>query len=127
MYRFNRSFQKSNENTTCELYTEITRLTRIYAVNICTEEAVRKAGDKIYLIDLDKSENLKPYESLNIGDDTWVCVSQLEQEMDMNPFFSSVREFYLAMLKKMFKKFPFKDTILLDFNQIKLNPTCGNW
>ncbi len=52
--RFNRSFPKSNENTTCELYTDIVRLTKIYAVSFLTEEAVRKAGDNIHLVDMDK-------------------------------------------------------------------------
>ena len=69
MDRFNRSFQKSNENTTCELYTDIVRLTKkIYVVNFLTEEAVRKAGDKIHLVDMDK---VKLYEDLSIGDETW--------------------------------------------------------
>ena len=40
MDRFNRTFQKSTENTTCELYTEMTRLVRIYAANVLTQEAV---------------------------------------------------------------------------------------
>ena len=54
MDRFNRSFQKSNENTTCELYTDIVRFTNIYVVNFLTEETVRKAGNKIHLVDMDK-------------------------------------------------------------------------
>ena len=34
MDRFHRVFQKSNENTACELYTEMTRLLKVYAANI---------------------------------------------------------------------------------------------
>ena len=34
MDRFNRMFQKSNENTTCQLYNEMCRLTRLYAANV---------------------------------------------------------------------------------------------
>ncbi len=34
--------------------------------------------------------------------------------MNTTPFFEAVKEFYLATLKKMFKKFPFGDTILKD-------------
>ncbi len=49
MDRFNRSFQKSNENTTCELYTDIHRLTKNYACNFLTKEAILEAGDKIHL------------------------------------------------------------------------------
>lgn len=86
-------------------------------MNVCTEDAVRKAGDKIYLLDLSKSENLKPIESLCIGDETWICVSELEKEMDMKPFFSYVQQFYVATLNKMFKKFPFKDSILKDLGR----------
>ena len=83
MDRFNRSFQKSNENTTCVLYTDIVRLTNIYVVNFLTEEAVRKAGDKIHLVDMDK---VTLYENLSIGDETWLCISALEEEMDTKPF-----------------------------------------
>ncbi len=42
------------------------------------------------------------------------CVAELEKEMDMKPFFSAIKQFYLATLKKMFKKFPFEDTLLRD-------------
>ena len=51
-------FQNSNDNTTCELYSEITRLDKISAVNVLTHEAVLEASE-IHLIDLDKAENLK--------------------------------------------------------------------
>ena len=53
--------------------------------------------------------NLKQNESLGIGDDTWVCISELEEEIDVTPFFIAVRKFYLATLEKMF---PFADTIM---------------
>ena len=63
---------------------DIVRLTKIYAVNFLTEEAVRKAGDKIHLVDMDK---VKLNENLSIGDDTWLCIIALEEEMDTKPFF----------------------------------------
>ena len=107
VHRFNMSFQKSNENTTFELYTDIVRRTNIYAVNFLTEEAVRKAGDKIHLVDMDK---VKLYENLSIGDETWLCISALEEEIDTKPFFLCVKDFYSATLQKLFKKFPFGDT-----------------
>lgn len=125
MDRFNRSFQKSNENNTCELYTEINRLVRIYAVNVLTQNSVLQVGDKIHTVDLDNSENHKPDESISIGTDTWVCVSELEEEMDMKPFFSAVKQFYMTTLKKMFKKFPFGDTILKDLGIVQPSKTAS--
>ena len=46
MDRFNRLFQKSTENTTCELYSEMNRLVRMYAANLLTNETILEA-DKI--------------------------------------------------------------------------------
>ena len=121
MDRFNRSFKKSNENTMCELYTDIVRLTIIYVVNFLTEEAVRKAGDKIHLVDMDK---VKLYDDLSIGDETWLCISALEEEMDTKPFFFlCVKAFYSVTLQKLFKKFPFGDTILQDLGIVQPTKT----
>ncbi len=50
-------------------------------------------------------------------------VAELEEEIDVKPFFSAVRQFYLATLKKMFKKFPFGDTILHDLGIVQPNKT----
>ena len=41
----------------------------------------------------------------------------------MNPFFSAVKQFYFATLQKMFKKFPFGDTILKDLGIVQPNKT----
>ena len=95
----------------CELYTDIVRLTKIYAVNSLTEEAVSKAGDKIHLVDMYK---VKLCENLSIGYETWLCISTLEEEMDTKPFLLYVKAFYSATLQIFFKKFPFGDTILQD-------------
>ena len=82
MDRFNRSFQKSNtQRVSC---IQIFRYTKIYAFNFLTEEAVCKAGDKIHLADMDK---VKLEEDLSIGDETWLCISALEEEKDTKPFF----------------------------------------
>lgn len=43
----------------------------------------------------------------------------------MKPFFSAVKQFYLATLKKMFKKFPFGDTILKDLGIVQPNKTSS--
>ena len=103
----------------CELYMDIVRLTKIYVVNFLTEEAVRKAGDKIHLVDMDK---VTLYENLSIGDETWLCISALEEEMDTKPFLC-VKAFYSATLQKFFKKFPFGDTILQDLGIVQLTKT----
>ncbi len=86
MNRFNKTFQKSNENTTCELYTDISRLVRIYAVNILTQQSVLQAGDNLHTIGLNDRTNLKPYESEGIGDNSWASVSELEKELNIAPF-----------------------------------------
>ena len=119
MDRFNRSFHNSNENSTCELYTDIVRRTNIYVVNFLTEEAVRKAGDKIHLVDMDK---VTLYENLSIGDETWSCISALEEEMDTKPFLC-IKAFYSATLQKFFKIFPFGDTILQDLGIVQPTKT----
>ena len=40
MDRFNRLFQKSTESTTCQLYSEISRLVRLYASNILKPDTI---------------------------------------------------------------------------------------
>ena len=85
-------------NTTFELYTDIVRLTNIYGVNFLAEEAVRKAGDKLHLVDMDK---VTLYENLSIGDETWLYISALEEEMDTKPFLC-VKTFYSATLQKFY-------------------------
>ncbi len=39
--------------------------------------------------------------------------------MDIKPFFQHVKAFYSAALQKMFKKFPFGDTILQDLGIVQ--------
>ena len=63
-------------------------------------------------------------EHLGIGDSTWVAVAKLEQEHDTKPFFSAVRKFYVASLKKMRKKFPFGDTLLKDLGVLQPDKTA---
>ena len=115
MDKFNRSFQKSNENT-CELYMDIVRLTKIYVVNFLTEEAVHKAGDKIHLVDMDK---MNLHENLSVGDETWLCI---REEMDTKSCLC-VKAFYSATLQRSFKKFPFGDTILQDLGTVRPTKT----
>ena len=53
-------------------------------------------------------------EELGIGGDTWVTLSDLQEERDLKPFFNNVRAFYLASIAKMLKISPFSDTLLRD-------------
>lgn len=47
MDRFNRLFQKSSENTTCQLFSEMTRLVRLYASNLLKTETITAAKDEL--------------------------------------------------------------------------------
>ena len=51
--RFNRVFQKFTEKTTSQLYTETSRLTRLYASNILQRSAITSAGDDLKKLKLD--------------------------------------------------------------------------
>ena len=62
---------------------------------------------------------------MGIEDSTWEAVAELEQEQDTKPFFSAVRKFYVASLKKMLKKFPFGDTLLKDLEVLQPNKTAA--
>ena len=50
MDRFNCLFQKSNENTSCQLYSEMSRLVRLYASNLLKGEAITAVGDNLILL-----------------------------------------------------------------------------
>ena len=91
MDRFNRTFQKSYENTTCQLYIEINRLVRLYAVNILTTASIEAASGNFK--GLNFTDQLED-ENLGIGNDTWIAVATMEEEHDTKPFFVAVRKFY---------------------------------
>lgn len=97
-------FQKSTENTTCQLYSEMHRLGRLYASNALDKSSILAAGDDLSQLTLCE-ENQLDDEHLRIGTDTWACIAELEEEEDLKPFFSSVRNFDLFSLKKMLKNF----------------------
>ena len=109
---FSRVFQKSTENTTCELYTEMSRLVRLYAANLLKTPAILNAADDLSKLSFSEENQLSD-ESLGIGTNTWTCISQLEEE-DISPFFQSVRSFYVQSIQKMLKKFPFGDSLMKD-------------
>ena len=95
MDRFNRLFQKSTENTTCQLYTEMSRLVRLYASNLLKPEAIVAAGDNLSSLSLASTDQLSN-ENLGLGDDTWAYISSLEEDQDVAPFYAAVRGFYVA-------------------------------
>ena len=64
---------------------------------------------------------------MGIGRATWACVSELEEELyPKPPFFTAVCNFYIATIKKVLKKFPFKDSILKDLGIINHEQACCN-
>ena len=117
MDRFYQLFQKSTENTTCQLYTEMSRLVRLYASNLLKPEAIVAVGDNLSSLSLASTDQLSN-ETLGLGDDTWAYIYSLEEEQDVTPFYAAVRGFYVATVTKMLKKFPFGDTILKDLGII---------
>ena len=67
MDRFNRLFQKSTENTTCELYDEMSRLVHLYAANLLKRDPILAAGNNLSLLNLDRDNQLLDE---NLGIDT---------------------------------------------------------
>ena len=123
MDRFNRLFQKSTQNTTCQLYTEMSRLVRMYASNLLMPESITAVNNDLSQLNFAPTNQLAD-ENLGLGDDTWACLSEMEEDFNIKPFFKAVLDFYIASLKKMLKKFPFGDSILKDLGIINPNDAC---
>ena len=68
MDKFNRLFQKSTQNTTCQLYTEMSRLVRLYASNLLKPECIVAVGDELSQLNL-ATRN----QSDGDAGDAWVC------------------------------------------------------
>ena len=113
-----KAFQKSTQNTTCQLYSEMNWLVRLYASNILKPEVILAASANLGHLSLDSIGQLSD-ENLGLGDSTWTYISVLDEEQDLKPIFSAIRSFYVATLRKMLKKFPFSDTILKDLIPFK--------
>ncbi len=124
MDKFNRVFQKSTENTTCELYTEICRLTRLYAASLLKPETILSVGNNLHQLCLDRQGQLDN-ENLGIGTETWKVLAELEEVHDMRPFFNAVREFYVTSIQKMKQKFPFHDSLLKDLGVLQPEKTAS--
>ena len=100
--RFNKEFQKSTENTTCQLFDEISMLVRLYASNLLSKESIVAVGDDLCLLNLEPSNQL-PDENLGVEESTWTYLRELEEEHDLKPSFSAVRSFYVSSIKKCFR------------------------
>ena len=98
-------FQKSTENTTCQLFDEISRLVRLYTSNLLSEESIVAVGDDLRLLNLEPSNQL-PDENLGVAESTWSCLHELEEEHDLKPFFNAVRSFYVSSIKKNASEIP---------------------
>ncbi len=104
MDKFNRLFQKSKENSTCQLYNEMGRLVRLYASNLLKPDVIKATENKLGSLNLEKRGQLAD-ENLGIGNATWVHLTELEEEHDVKPFYAAVRNWYVATIKKMLKNF----------------------
>ena len=96
--RFNHLFQKSTENTTCQLYSEMNRLVRLYASNLLKPGTVVAVGDNLNHLSFANTDQLED-ESLGLGNDTWVYLSGMEEEFHPKPFYKAVCNLYVATLK----------------------------
>ena len=124
MNKFNRLFQKSTQNTTCQLYTEMSRLVRLYASNLLKPECIVAVGDDLSQLNL-ATQNQLADENLGLGDATWTYISGMEEELDPKTLYKAVRSFYVASLEKMLKRFPFGDSIFQDLGIINPDQVCS--
>ena len=79
MDKFNHLFQNSTQNTTCQLYTEMSWLVRLYACNLFKPECI--VGDDISQLNL-ATRNQLADENLGLGDATWTYISGMDEQLD---------------------------------------------
>ena len=121
MDKFNRLFQKSTQNTTCQLYTEMSRLVWLYLLK---PECIVAVGDDLSQLNL-ATRNQLADEKLGLGDATWTYISGMEEELDPKTLNKAVRSFYVASLQRMLKIFPFGDSIFQDLGIINPDQVCS--
>ncbi len=80
-------------------------------------DVIIASTDNLSTLNLARESHLDD-ENLGIGDDTWTFVVELESECDTKPFYTAVRMFYVATIRKMLKKFPLGDSLLKDLGII---------
>ena len=76
--------------------------------------------DDLTTIAYDDIQNQLSNEELGVGTSTLLLLAEFQDEVEGTPietcFFSSVRLFYQETVRKMFAKFPFKDSVLSDLS-----------
>ena len=122
MDRFNRTFQKLTENTTCELYAEMSKLVRLYAQTCSNQRQSLLLVTTLPISACMDRESQLADETLDIGNDTWVCLAELQEDTDIKPFFTAVRNFYTSTIHK---KFPFADSLLRDLGVLQPEKTSS--
>lgn len=101
----------------------MSRLVRLFASNILKPDTIHSV-DNLSHLSLARKDHLDD-ENLGVGTDTWAYLSAMEEDSDPKPFYTAVRNFYVATLK-MLKKFPFGDSILNDLGVINPEQVCAN-
>ena len=98
-------------------------LLRGYLANFIKPEVI-VAADDITALDYKDKENQLPNESLAVGTETLLFLSEMEDDIEgttiERKFFDSVRLFYETTVTKMLAKFPHKDKTISDLSF--LNP-----
>ncbi len=84
MDRFNRLFQKSTQNTTSQLYSEMNRLVRLYASNLLKPEAITTVESDLSKLSF-TTDNQLADDELGLGNDTWGYLAEWEEENDPKP------------------------------------------
>lgn len=67
MDKFKRRFQKSTENYTCQLYSEMNKLVRLYSTNLLKPDVIQAANDNLSNLNLARRDQLSD-KSLWVGD-----------------------------------------------------------
>ena len=80
------------------------------------------AGNNLKELSLERRGQLTQ-ENLSIGTATWAYLAEMEETHDTKPFFTAVRNFYVATITKMLKKFPFNDTLMKDLTTLQPEKT----
>ena len=94
------------ENSTCHLYSEMGRLVRLYAFSLLTPDVIKATENKLGSRNLETRGQLAD-ENLGIGNDTWVHLTELEEEHNVKPSCAAVRNWYVATINRILLKFCF--------------------
>ena len=116
MDKFNCLFQKSTQNTTCQLYNELSRLVRLYASKLLKPECILAVGNDLSKLNLATCNQVAD-ENFGLDNATWKYLAEMKEKLDPEPFYEAVCHFYVASQKKL-EKFPFADSILKDLGII---------